>query len=181
MYPLVNRRPEKSERRVEFKFSTVCFLQCIFPSCLPFLRSILSLFPPFLFWICRGVGPKLFFRTGLSALLPLGVGERLMGNGEPRERLSRLLLDSWNSACHPEEDSTGLAMGFTFSGGGSLVRVDASGFSELKRWPITVFSKRSLLKTGTTSKRTMGERMAWRNISCALVKDKGERDKGHRI
>lgn len=173
----MNRQSEKSECTIEFwSFLNIHFLQCTFPSCLPFLRSILSLFPPFLLWICRGDGPKLFFRRGLSALLPLGVGERLRGNGEPRERLSGLLLDSWNSAWHPEEDSTGLTMGFTFSGGGSLVRVDTSGLSELKRWPITVFSNRSLLKTGTTCKRTMGERMAWRNISCALVKDKWERD-----
>lgn len=142
---------------------------------LPFLRSIRSLFPPFLLWFCRGDGPRLFFRRGLSSLLLLGVGERLRGNGEPRERPSRLLLDSWNSACHPEEDSTGLMMGFTFSGGGSLVRVDVSGFSELKRWLITLFSKRSLLKTGTTSKRTMDERMACLNISCALAKDRGRK------
>lgn len=142
---------------------------------LPFLRSILSLFPLFLLWFCRGDGPRLFFRRGLSALLLLGVGDRLRGNGEPRERPSGLLLDSWNSACPPEDDSTGLTMGFTFSGGGSLVCVDVSGFSELKRWPITLFSKCSLLKTGTTSKRTIDERMACRNISCALVKDRGRK------
>lgn len=162
---------------------------------LPFFRSILILFPPFL--LVR------FGRPGITGLLAtrglwlrtLGVGEVLVvlvwgasavgetlscescpdwsanggivasGSGV-LERTSGCLTSSLVLSLSPLGSGWGFALARTNMG--LFVLAERSLPSPVKSWPIKPFSYRVLLATERISNCTDGVAIAWRNTSCDL-------------